>query len=430
MASPLFQCHPMDTKPLSQELLDLIPIEIYDSIISHISSTSALKNCSLTCKAWLQASWRNLFSRRTIVVDCNNFEAFLQLIELDTQSITIIRYIRFLHIEQGDSRLLYRSTGPRNPQSFQFDDFLPRFVGLASVKTLELGWIRRDIGPTTISALRNNFGGVSALELNSVVLPAAGQLLDILLSFPSLSSLTLAGVQISRCSDEPYNSNYEWDQTILSLHPPPKLTELSCNLPRDETIFIFSWLTAHGISSIRKLTVTLIHELSNIAISGYLFEFGLALEELMIGNVTQIIPQKFDLPPCTNLKTLSISIEYRVRSSVFSMVLELVPPRDILVPLFNILDTVSTDHLNEVKIRLRPNGHLTEEDYAQFDWEGLASVIKHPRFANLTKFKLVAPHKHCETVRRVIAKQIWEVHSSLVSVIRVHVWGGPKRMMH
>ncbi|KAJ3824216.1 hypothetical protein F5880DRAFT_409706 [Lentinula raphanica] len=375
MASPLFQCHPMDTKPLSQDLLDLIPNEIYDSIISHISSTSALKNCSLTCKAWLQASWKNLFSRRTIVVDCNNFEAFLQLIELDTQSITIIRYIRFLHIEQGDSRLLYRSTGPRNPQSFQFDDFLPRFVGLASVKTLELGWIRQDIGPTTISALRNNFGGVSALELNSVVLPAAGQLLDILLSFPSLSSLTLAGVQISRCSDEPYNSNYKWDQTVLSQHAPPKLTELSCNLPRDETIFIFSWLTAHGISSIRKLTVTLIHESSNIAISGYLLEFGLALEELTIGNVTQIIPQRFDLSPCTNLTKLAISIEYRISSSAFSME---VPPKDIFVPLFDILDTVSTDHLEEVKIRLRPNGHLTEEDYSLFDWEGLALVVKHP----------------------------------------------------
>ncbi|KAJ3793744.1 hypothetical protein GGU11DRAFT_748640 [Lentinula aff. detonsa] len=423
MANDFLKVYPL-TKALSQELSDSIPIEIYEYIIAHMDSTSALKNCSLTCRAWLQASWKNIFSRRRIVVDCNNCEAFLQLIELDRHSVTIIRFIRSLHIEQGDSRLLFRSTGPRNPKTFQFDDFLPRFVGLVSVKTLRLGWIRRDIGPTMITSLRTNFGQVTVLELNSVVLVSTDQLLDILISFPSLTNLTLVGVAFSSLS----YSVHEGEQTFFverTLPVPPKLNELSCNLPRDETVFIFSWLTAHGVSSIQRLNVTLIHESSNAAISRYLRKFGSTLEELTIGSFVSISPEAFDLSPCTKLSMLVISVQFRFRSSAFDLE---VPPSDLFVPLFSMLQTVSAERLREVKIFLRPNGDLTEEDYNHLDWNGLAFVIKQPQFTNLSRFRLIAPYKHVELFKRVIKKQIWEEHPLLASVVRVGAWGRPKRI--
>ncbi|KAJ3893607.1 hypothetical protein GG344DRAFT_74853 [Lentinula edodes] len=411
----------MDVKPLSQKLSDSIPIEIHEYIISHVDSTSTLKNCSLTCRAWLRASWRNLFSQRRIVVDRTNFESFLEIIELDSLSVTIIRFIRSLHIEQGESWLLYRSTGPRNPKTFQFDDYLQRLVGLVSVKSLRLGGIRRDIGPPTIAALRHNFAGVSVLEIHSVVLASAEQFLDILSSFPSLSGLVLGGVAIDSLSE--VQCTHDSLHTLLPPHTPPvptTLTELVCNLPQDETIFLFSWLTLHGTVSIRKLDVTLIHELSNAAVSKYLRDVGPSVEELTIGSADINLPDDFTLSPCVMLSTLGISVQFRSRSNALNLG---VPPTECFIPLVKILQTISAKQLKEVNIWLRPNGHMAQEEYEQLDWDGLASVIEQPLFKSLFRFRFFASSKHVEIVKRVIKKRIWEEHPLLAPVVRVRARG-------
>ncbi|KAJ4468865.1 hypothetical protein J3R30DRAFT_3554884 [Lentinula aciculospora] len=411
-------------RPLSLELSGSTPIEIYELIIYHMNSASTLKNCSLTCRAWLQASWRNLFFRRRIVVDRTNFEAFLELIELDSRAVTIIRFIRSLHIEQGDSWLLYRSTGPRNPKPFQFDEYLPRLVGLVSVERLKLGWIRCDIGPSTISALRDNFARVSVLELKSTVLSSSEQFLAILSSFPSLSGLVLGGFAIIGLSEMQYTNDREQTLLLRDTSPvPPNLSDLSCNLAREETIFLFSWFTLRGVESIRKLNVTLIHESSNAVVSTYCRQFGSNLEELTISSGAVMLPKAFDLSPCVKLTTLGINVEFRSRSTIFDAD---VPLLDSFIPLINIFQTITSESLEEVRIWLRANGDMTKENYNQLDWDGLASVIERPQFKNLLRFSLFAFHKHSQTVKAVLKRRIPD-SAHLASIIQVRSWGGLKR---
>ncbi|KAE9396440.1 hypothetical protein BT96DRAFT_110689 [Gymnopus androsaceus JB14] len=102
------------TVPLNKDLSDLIPFEIFEYIISLLPNhLPTLKNCTLTCRAWLQPSWKRLFAGRIVLVHRKNIDRLLEIIERNahSDSLTIIRFIERVAIEQGGSSRLIRNEG-------------------------------------------------------------------------------------------------------------------------------------------------------------------------------------------------------------------------------------------------------------------------------------------------------------------------------
>jgi hypothetical protein len=130
-------------RPLPCALTDLIPLEIYDEIISHLLKTpSTLSSCSLVCKAWFPASRFWLFSVSKVIVFRTNADGFLRLVGRKDDPFSIIPFIQHLVLEQGGSHRLPFWGVHGDYDVFQFDNFLHRFYGFTSLKSLRLCWIR------------------------------------------------------------------------------------------------------------------------------------------------------------------------------------------------------------------------------------------------------------------------------------------------
>ncbi|KAJ3807598.1 hypothetical protein F5876DRAFT_67989 [Lentinula aff. lateritia] len=386
-----FYLPPMEQPvPLPRELSDLIPTDIYELIISFLNQDPVtLKFCSLTCRSWLWPSWKTLFQSRTIHIHRKNIDDFLKLIILNAHTLTIIRFIQHLHIEQGGSKRLpvswqlpwgIQESG--DYEIFQFDDFLHLFIGLMAVRTLKLGWIRCDTSKSTSDALRSNFGSVTTLDLDSVILSSSDHFFDILGAFPLLSSLSLTGVLFN--GGRLYDGLDNWDEldarrTVLEYTPPPpsSLHELYTNVTEDVSEFLFSWMTYHDIPlPMRSLSTGLFSESSNAALSKFLFHSGSTLENIMIRDAHE--STALDLSPCVNLRALEIGCVDLQSSSV--------DERELGSETFvtNILRTVTSDNVEYLKIVLAISGY--EDAHVQihaFDWRGLIAILERSQFKDI-----------------------------------------------
>ncbi|KAJ3974943.1 hypothetical protein EV361DRAFT_891916 [Lentinula raphanica] len=396
------------TTPLSGELTELIPHEIYDYIISFLDDGLTLKSCSLTCRAWLKTSWKCLFAGESLVVHRDNIYDLLEIIERDIHTVTIIRFVERLYIEQGGSRRLPFGIDDGDTQVFQFDEFLSRLVGFKSVRMLRLGWIRGDIGPPTMTSLQNNFGaGVTSLELNSVVLRSVLQFFEILHALPRLTSLTLAGLSLAGGLED-YTYYSQVPGTLVALVQPettprpPQLNELCCNVVKEVTKFIFSWLVSHGSIPIQTLAVGLFDGPTNYTVSHFLAESGSAIETVKLWDA--YTATGFDLSPCTNLRTLRMGWIHLSSTSP--------PGSETFVT--DVLKTVSSTCLEEVLVVVQiliSNSPGVDRDLAAFDWKGLVSVLQHPRFQSLRRFHFAVP-SHAQVVVQSLMKHIKPVVAS------------------
>ncbi|KAJ3731617.1 hypothetical protein DFJ43DRAFT_1155298 [Lentinula guzmanii] len=398
---------------LRPELSDLLPTEIYEHIISFLYHPFTLKSCSLTCKAWLRPSWKALFELCTIRIHRKNIDAFLEFVELDARTLTFIRLIQHLHVEQGGSKRLPMSESQWGLQElgdyeiFQFDDFLHRFVGLTAVRTLKLGWVRCDTTELTSAALRSNFARVTALDLDSMILSSPEHFFDILGAFPLLSSLSLSGVLFN--GGRLYDGLDNWEEldarrTELKSTPPPpsNLRELHANVTEDVTEFLFSWITYHDISlPMRSLACGLFSESSNAALSKFLAHSGSALEDIMIRDAHE--STNLDLSPCINIHTLEIGCihlqssngDQRERSS------------EIFVT--DVLQTVTSQKVEYIKIILAISDYEDVDDqiYA-FDWNGLMSILRRSQFKDVDLVEILVSGYET-AVERVISEYLLDL---------------------
>ncbi|KAF5390028.1 hypothetical protein D9757_003887 [Collybiopsis confluens] len=384
---------------------NVIPIEIYEYIISFIDHKPTLKSCSLTCRAWLQTSWKTLFWHSVLLIHRRNIHSILEIIERDAHFPTIIRFIQGLLLEQGGSNRLPILTGAAEDDShladedfgaFQFDDLLPRLVGFESTQRLRLGWVRGDTGVSTSRALRDNFGQITALELNSVILSSSAQFFEILAGLPMLKSLTLVGFKFNAgrpAEDARTDTGMAMNATP---RPPPRLEELYCNVTEDISEFIFSWILFHHLISIRILAAGLFNQQSNTRISRFLEQSGLALEEVKIWDA--YTAAGFDLSPCTNIRTLRMGWIHLSSSS---------PPNSENF-VTDILKTATSPYIQEITVVLQilvSNTPGVEGDLDAFDWGGLVGVLQRPQFKNLRKF-CFSVSSHIPVVKRALFKYL------------------------
>ncbi|KAF5351479.1 hypothetical protein D9757_012878 [Collybiopsis confluens] len=405
----------------------VVPLEIHEHIISFIRDLSALKSCSLTCGAWLQAGWRKLFEHSIVRIHRNNIDDFLQLVDRNSQSIsqTIIPYIQSLHIEQGGSgRLPASNTGKHEPgdyEVFQFDDFLPRFVGLTATRSLKLGWVRNDTTVLTAIALRDNFASVTALHLDSAIMTSSQHFFDILSSFPLLSTLSLSGVMFN--GGRLYDGLDDWDEldarrTDLSTTPSPplNLSELHTNLTEDMVEFMFSWLSHHKVVfPMRKIWTGLFSASSNKALSDFLAYSGSELEEIIIRDAHT--PEAFDLSACVKLCRVEVGCVYLDSSHGRTNTVAFVT---------DVLQTISSEctSIEIITIVLAvSNWEDMDEQVEGFDWKGLASLLKESRFKNLRRVVIsVSRLEHVQRVNEAIAAYVAEEHCLDQVVFQVEAW--------
>lgn len=278
------------TVPLNTNTTDLIPLEIYEHIISFLDDTFSLKSCSLTCKSWYLTSWKLLFGKRGILIHRNNIDKFLEIVERDAHSVTIVRFIRGLRLEQGSSPRVGEE--PSDRAAFRFDEYLPRLVGFTSVRKLRLGWIRGDTSSLTADSLHTNFGAVTELELNSVILSSHVHFFDMLHALPQLTVLTLSGFHFNsgRSGDDARNA------VMLDETPkPPQLRELYCNVSSEDIEdFLFMWLAYHGPIPARVLAVGLLSQQCNASISRFLAVSGSTIETVKIWEAVISERSSFD----------------------------------------------------------------------------------------------------------------------------------------
>ncbi|KAJ4468869.1 hypothetical protein J3R30DRAFT_1618861 [Lentinula aciculospora] len=390
--------------PLSKNLTDLIPFEIYEYIISFLDHTPTLKSCSLTCRDWLQASWKRLLAGSTILVHRGNINDLLEIVERNAHFITIIRFIEALHLEQGGSARLpdLGLAIEGGKKAFRFDEYLHLLVGFKSVKSLRLGWIRGDTGPPTALSLQNNFSaGVTALELNSTILRSHSQFFEILHALPQLTSLQLVGLKFN--SGRPREDAREAPgMTLINAPKPPQLQKLYSNVTEDVAHFIFSWIAFHGPIPIRTVAVGLFNGSTNRQISRFLSECGSTIETVKIWDAYSAA--NFDLSPCKKLQTLRMGWIHCSSSSP--------PGSEAFVT--DVLKTVSSSSLEEVRVVLQilvSNSPGIESDLGAFDWRGLVSVLQQPHFENIREF-CFAVSSHTEVVKRALWKHIGPVAAS------------------
>ncbi|KIK70250.1 hypothetical protein GYMLUDRAFT_67492 [Collybiopsis luxurians FD-317 M1] len=397
----IFLPFPRDyTVPLNKELSDLIPIEIFEYIISYLDHKPTLKSCSLTCRAWLQASWKNLFLGSVLLVHRKNFHDILGIIERNTHSLTMIRFVEGLLLEQGGSSRLpiwveaEEGDTEGDNRIFQFDECLPRFVGFESVRRLRLGWVRGDTGLSTALALKRNFSKVTSLELNSVIVRSASQLFEILHALPQLTSLTLVSFKLN--AGRPAEDARETSMTLGNMPKPPQLRGLYCNVTEDISDFIFSWMAFHEPIPIRVLAVGLFNTMSNAKVSRFLAQSGSMLEAIKIWDA--YVATGFDLSPCTRIKTLRMGWIHLASSS----------PAGSETFVTDVLKTVTSSFIEEVTVVLQilvSNTPGVEGDLGAFDWAGLVTILQRPQFKNLRKF-CFSVSSHAPVVKRALLKHI------------------------
>ncbi|KAJ4464011.1 hypothetical protein C8J55DRAFT_567143 [Lentinula edodes] len=394
------------TTSLSKELTQLIPIEIYEYIISFLDHSPTSKSCSLTCRSWLQASWKRLFAGTILMVHRENIDDLLEIVERDAHFMTIIRFVRGLYLEQGGSLRLptWSDSEERDKykEAFQFDKYLPLLVGFKSVRMLKLGWIRGDTGPPTALSLQNNFGvGVTALELNSVILSSPSQFFEILRALPRLTSLMLVGLKFN--SGRPSEDAREAPgMTLVDTPKPPQLQELYCNVTEDIADFVFSWFAFHGPIPIETVAVGLFNGSTNSKVSRFLFESGSTIDTVKIWDAYS--QDDFDLSPCVRMRTLRMGWIHLSSSSP--------PGSETFVT--DVLKTVSSPYLEEITVVLQilvSNSPGVESDLGAFDWRGLMSVLQQPHFRNLRKFCL-SVSSHTRVVKQALMKHINPVIAS------------------
>ncbi|KAK7439860.1 hypothetical protein VKT23_017430 [Stygiomarasmius scandens] len=335
-------------------LTNLIPPEIYDQIISHLSKDRlSLNSCCLVCKAWLPTSRYWLFATSKVTVLRTNVDRFLELVDNRCNPCSIAPFIQHLVLEQGGSNRLPFWGAYGNHEDFQFNDFLSQFDGLASLKSLRLGWIRADIGPSVPIALRSNFHSLNELELNSVVLSSVQQFFDILGSLPRLVVLCLCG----------FSFEYEiMDGHIQDSTPlPPPLHTFNANVNESITRFLFAWLAFHGMPTLHTVAFGLFSRQTNEGLSEYLRQAGYYLRVLKIWDAYTAVG--IDLSPCLYLESL--------RLGWICLLPELLPGSVTFAT--EVLKTVNASCLEEVTIVIRLEKGAADELEA-FDWDGLAAL--------------------------------------------------------
>ncbi|KAF5356581.1 hypothetical protein D9758_008196 [Tetrapyrgos nigripes] len=386
--------------PLPRSLTDLIPLEIYEEILSQLSSSPlTLNSCCLVCKAWIPASRYWLFSASKVLVLRTNVDAFLRLVNRRDDPFSIIPFIQHLALEQGGSHRLPFWGVHGDYYAFQFDDFLKRFHGFASLKSLRLGWIRADIGSPVPVALRSNFSTVNELELNSVVLSSVQQFFDILHSLPNLVVLSLSGLSFEYeiVDGRTYNSSLE------STPAPPALRVLKANVKESVTHFLFSWLSYHKMRSLETVAFGLFSERTNEILSRFLRESSPFVKAIKIWDA--YTAAGIDLSPCVHLEV--------VRLGWICLLLQIAPGSVRFAT--EVLQTV-TSPLKEIMIviRLEKGGN---DELEAFDWAGLALVLQKPCFRGLETSKLsVSGYK--DAVEQVAKERLSALPEKVVEVIQ------------
>ncbi|KAF9069497.1 hypothetical protein BDP27DRAFT_1363330 [Rhodocollybia butyracea] len=372
------------TVPLSTNTTDLIPLEIYEHIISFLDDRSSLKSCSLTCKSWHLTSWKLLFGECAILIHRNNIDKFLEIVERDAHSVTIIRFIRKLRIEQGGSPRVPLGEQTSDSGTFRYDEYLPRLVGFLSVRNLRLGWIRGDTTSITADSLRTNFGAVTTLELNSVIFSSHVHFFDMLHALPQLAVLGLSGFHFNsgRSGDDARNA-VALDETPK----PPQLQELYCNVSgEDIEDFLFTWIAYHGPIPVRVLAVGLLSQQCNSSISRFLTSSGPTIETVKIWEAA--VSEDFDLSPCTSLRTLRMGWVH----------FEPAFPEGSVTFVTDIVRTVTSPFINEITVILVP---LEEIHLRALDWEALLYVLQRPLFKNLQRFCFAVEHDEVKITREL-----------------------------
>ncbi|KAJ4474252.1 hypothetical protein J3R30DRAFT_650804 [Lentinula aciculospora] len=404
------------TIPLPQELSDRISVEIYELIIPFLSHSPTLMACSLVSRACLRVSWKTLFHQHTVRVNPQNLAAFLELIDLNTCSMTIISFIQRLHFRQCisvEARSLPATTGvweeDDNSSPFLFDEYFHRFVGLTAVRTLKLSWVLKSTDALIIAALRNNFSGVTALYLDPMLSSSVKHFCNILGAFPLLSSLSLCSVNLSRELDDWTKLDLSTRETYLKCSPPPPLLSnlRELNVDSISMVFLFSWMTHHNRPlPIQSLSVECLYNQScNVALSKFLPISSSTLQELTIREGS--VSTNLDLSSCANLRALEIAGVYLHKSTGVGSVQFIT----------NILRTVTSECLEEIRFTLTMRSSRDAlASIEAFDWKGLGSIIGQRQYKDLDRIQ-IRTSNYKEEVEQTIFKHFMGVKTAKGSTL-------------
>jgi hypothetical protein len=175
--------------PLSSDICDRLPPELYDHIIDHLHrDRHTLSACSQVCKAWQSSSRYHLFQNAaTVSVTRDNISQFDELLVAGRITPYIGRLNIFL-----DAYRFAEAEDSEAQQVLKFNDHLCRLPRLASLKYLGLGG--HELRPLTLVP---NFTSITDLQLNGVSFDSFTQFQELIHCCSLLRRLALIAVHFS-----------------------------------------------------------------------------------------------------------------------------------------------------------------------------------------------------------------------------------------
>ncbi|KAJ7641143.1 hypothetical protein FB45DRAFT_352982 [Roridomyces roridus] len=258
--------------PLPVEISSRFPPELHNYTIDHLhDDRRSLSVCRLVCWAWYASSTYHL----TFRVHRKNFREFCSTIIAEQR---INPHIGRLQLESHDND--ERAVSDRIYE-FQFNEHLRYLTNLPSVRYLHLSTHIDTVSPSFVSALSQNFGGVTELHLSNFDFESFAQFLQVREALPLLRCITLVDVW---WNDDRYPDVI--DDTTPEFKRPAVRTELG---QLDKVVIrcikmtdVLLWLWSH--TYIRRLEFGTLRRRPSHAIllSGILRALGTCLESLAL----------------------------------------------------------------------------------------------------------------------------------------------------
>ncbi|EMD33522.1 hypothetical protein CERSUDRAFT_118095 [Gelatoporia subvermispora B] len=393
--------------------MEKIPPEIRDIIIENVyPDITALRACSLTCRAWLPSARRTLF--RSISIDPKDTGlAFRRLLSVAPHIAPCVRAleIRVRTVTQrwwdvSDASLQavswptlhgvqrFRDAEAGTPASLLQAVFPPGALPLRSVATLTLSAL--PVTGAVIALFARHAPDVRVLTIDGCKGLSFMDFIELVSAFPRLHTLRLVAAQwlhLKCAAGDP-------------AFPFPRLRRLEVSRKVDFAPFV-TWMVDHaaaeGLTSLACSISSLKHA---IALGSLLHALGDCLRHLQIGFAdTQhptdiLVNAQFDLSLCTGLCSLRILCAEPQLSSY----------QPSLSWVVILLSKLHAPLLKEITIVIRSSNLWA------LNLEGLDVVLSHVRFANLKRvtfdIELDVPSKrHAAEDRKLICRRMSESHA-------------------
>lgn len=365
-----------------------IPPELSDRVIDFLHDDwSALKACSLTCKAWLPTSRFHLWNRVVLRFpgDGPDYAEFLKASPAITSCIVDLT-VEFPTDRSNDTPRATEAT-------WMAETLIPIFSTLRILR--QLMFVGADFGEDAFLAkIQPALSTAKVVQLHMCHFSKFSRFVELVWSCPSLENLRLDTIS--------------FDQVDAYTPRPP-------SVPRPELKFLMiiycssvhtpavaDWLVSEGFCGHVGFLVVLQQHIESPAITRLLPAVGSNLRYLSVSYA--LLPAAPDSKDdgADLFPTISHCTDLRELNFIFEGIGTLA-----WIPL--VVSQISSPHVEEIALGI--TDIFTPDDFDRFDWPSLWSALTQPSFVKLKSVRLMVTAESCQSskMKECIARHLEKI---------------------